>query len=314
MNVSRRMVSTGDGSRRRSGAGCFTVLVGCLVFLMMALGERQALADWPHVALSGDGTPVSYEVYGTGEPTLVFVHGWSCDARYWREQVPFFSRTNRVVVLDLAGHGHSGMGRTNYTMGAFGEDVRAVVEATGSRRVILIGHSMGGSVIAEAARLLPGRVAGLIGVDTLENVEYPMTREVLEKMTAPLKKDFRAGSLQFVGSMISPRTDQRLREWILADMSAAPPAVALSAMNELMMQYVTGEAARVFDQVRVPVVGVNGDLWPVNCEANRRHMLSYDAIVIPKADHFLMMNRPEEFNRALEKAIRMVLERADKGK
>jgi len=173
---------------------------------------------------------------------------------------------------------------------------------------------MGGSVVAEAARLLPGRVAGLIGVDTLKNVEHPMTREVLETMTAPLKKDFRAGSRQFVGQMISPRTDQRLREWILADMSAAPPDVALSAMNELMMQYVTGDAARVFGQVRLPVVGVNGDLWPVNYEANRRHMLSFDAIVLKNADHFLMMNRPEEFNRALEEAIRMVLEKADKGK
>ena len=305
---------TAEG-RRRSTPKHIMYPAVCLVFLVMAIGTASAApADWPHVALSGDGTPISSEVYGAGEPALVFVHGWSCDARYWREQVPFFSRTNRVVVLDLAGHGHSGMGRTKYTMEAFGEDVRAVVEATGSQRVILIGHSMGGSVIAEAARLLPGRVIGLIGVDTLENVEHPMTREVLEKMTAPLKKDFRAGSRQFVGQMISPRTDQRLREWILADMSAAPPAVALSAVNEMMMQYVTGEAARVFDQVRVPVVSVNGDLWPVNYEANRRHMLSYDAIVIPKADHFLMMNRPEEFNRALEKAIRIVLDKTDKGK
>lgn len=305
---------TAEG-RRRSTPKHIMYPAVCLVFLVMAIGTASAApADWPHVALSGDGTPISYEVYGAGEPALVFVHGWNCDARYWREQVPFFSRTNRVVVLDLAGHGHSGMGRTKYTMGAFGEDVRAVVEATDSRSMILIGHSMGGSVIAEAARLMPGRVTGLIGVDTLENVEYPMTREVLEKMTAPLKKDFRAGSRQFVGQMISPRTDQRLREWIIADMSAAPPAVALSAMDELMMQYVTGEAARVFDQVRVPVVSVNGDLWPVNYEANRRHMLSYDAIVIPKADHFLMMNRPEEFNRALVKAIQIVLDKTDKGK
>jgi len=315
MIVHDTAVTAESRRRRRSGKQHFLCLAGCLLLLVMTIGTASAApADWPHVALSGDGTPISYEVYGTGEPALVFVHGWSCDARYWREQVPFFSRTNRVVVLDLAGHGHSGMGRTKYTMVAFGEDVRAVVEATGSRRVILIGHSMGGSVIAEAARLMPGRVAGLIGVDTLENVEYPITREAMKKMLAPMEKDFRAGSRQFVGQMISPRTDQRLREWILADMSAAPPAVALSASNELLMQFVTGEAARAFDQVRVPVVSVNGDLWPVNYEANRRHMLSFDAIILKNADHFLMMNRPEEFNRALEKAIRMVLEKADKGK
>ena len=78
-------------------------------------------------------------------------------------------------------------------MASFGEDVRAVVEATDSRTVILVGHSMGGSVIAEAARLLKGRVLGLIGVDTLENVEYPLTRKELEGMTAALQKDFATG-------------------------------------------------------------------------------------------------------------------------
>lgn len=194
-------------------------------------------------------------------------------------------------------------------MSSFGEDVRAVTEATGSRSVILIGHSMGGSVIAEAARLMPDRVIGLIGIDTLENIEYPMTREELKKMLAPLEKDFRTGSRQFVEEMISSDTDSQLREWILSDVSSAPPAVALSAMNGMMSQYISGEAAKVFDKISIPVITVNGDLWPINYEANRRHMFSYDAIVLKKADHFLMMNRPEEFNRALEKAIHMLLTR-----
>ena len=74
-------------------------------------------------------------------------------------------------------------------------------------------------------------------------------------------------------------------------------------MNEMMLQYVTGEAAKIFEEIRVPVMTVNGDLWPINYEANRRHMFSYDAVVLKNADHFLMMNRQEEFNRALERAI-----------
>jgi pimeloyl-ACP methyl ester carboxylesterase len=65
--------------------------------------------------------------------------------------VPVFSKKYRVVVVDLAGHGHSGMSRINYRMSYFGEDVKAVTEAVGSKQVILIGHSMGGAVIVEAA-------------------------------------------------------------------------------------------------------------------------------------------------------------------
>lgn len=293
----------GQTSTAKYLAGWLVVLA---IWLSSAFVPAQAHAQWPHVVLSKDGTPISFEIYGTGEPTLVFVHGWSCDARYWRAQIPHFSKNHRVAVLDLAGHGHSGSTRFRYTMTAFAEDVRCVTEATGSQRVILIGHSMGGSVIAEAARLMPERVIGLIGVDTLENIEYPMTPQELEKMIAPIEKDFRSGSRKFVEEMISPRTDPQLRQWILSDMSAAPPAVALSAMHEMMSQYVTGEAAKIFHDIRVPVVCVNGDLWPVNYEGNRRHMSSFDAIVLKDADHFLMLNRPEAFNRALERAIRMI--------
>jgi len=293
----------------KSNTKHFVSLIACLVLLISAFGETPAEAKWPHIAFSKDGTPISYEIFGVGEPTLVFVHGWSCDARYWRAQVPVFSKKYRVVVLDLAGHGHSGMSRTKYTMGSFGDDVRAVTESTGSHSVILIGHSMGGSVIAEAACLMPNRVIGLIGIDTLENIEYPMTREELKKMIAPLEEDFRDGSRQFVGEMIASNTDPQLREWILSDMSAAPPSVALSAMNEMMTQYITGEAAKVFKKVRIPVVTVNGDLWPVNYEANRRHMFSFDAIVLKEADHFLMVDRPIDFNKALEKAILMLTEK-----
>ena len=304
-SVSTAFRNKGGLCRRSNDRRTLSVTAG-LTLMVLVFGAAKALAQWPQMVRSADGTAISCEVHGNGEPTLVFVHGWNCDARYWRAQVPYFAKRHRLVILDLAGHGHSAATRTRYTMRAFGEDVCAVTTAAGAARVILIGHSMGGSVIAEAARLMPDRVVGLIGVDTLENIEYPVTREDADKMVVPFKKDFKAETRRFVGEMISPRTDGRLREWILADMSAAPPEVAIGAMEEMLKQYISGEAAKIFEQIRVPVISVNGDLWPVNYDANRRHMASYEAIVLKDADHFLMMNRPEAFNRSLDKAIRML--------
>jgi len=283
-----------------------------LFLALSAPAPARVEAQWPGITLSADGVPISYEIHGDGEPTLVFVHGWSCDARYWGAQVPYFSMRHRVITLDLAGHGHSGLGRSRYTMESFGEDVAAVVKAAGAERAILIGHSMGGQVIACAARILPGRVSGLIGVDTLENVGYVMTPEEQEAMLAPFREDFPAETARFAGEMLSPAVDWSLREWIVSDMSSAPSWVAVSAMEEMTSQYVTGEAARVFEVVRLPVVSVNADKWPVDFKANREHMLSYEAIVIADADHFLMMTRPEEFNDALERAIGMILWEAGK--
>jgi pimeloyl-ACP methyl ester carboxylesterase len=74
-----------------------------------------------------------------------------------------------------------------------------------------------------------------------------------------------------------------------------------------MQQYLAGEVAKLFEEVRLPVVTINADLWPINYEGNRRHMLSYEAIVLEGADHFLMMNRPQEFNAALDKAVGVLL-------
>ncbi len=310
MSVSITGISAENSNKNPLITKYLEKLIRYLLLLLLTLGALPAQTEWPHVVLSEDNTPISYEIVGTGEPTLVFVHGWSCDSRYWRTQIPHFSKNHRVVTLDLAGHGHSGLTRSQYTMKHFGEDVQAVTKAVGDDDVILIGHSMGGAVIAEAARLMPDRVIGLIGVDTLQNVEYPMTREALKEMMAPLEKDFSAGTRQFAGEMILPYTDPQLREWILSDMSAASPTVALSAMENMMSLYITGEAAKLFDEIPIPVVVVNADLWPIDYQANRQHMSSFDAIVLEGTDHFLMMNRPAEFNPALEKAIQMVLEKS----
>ena len=72
--------------------------------------------------------------------------------------------------MDLAGHGNSSFNREEYTMVAFAEDIKAVIEKEQLESVILVGHSMAVGVIAEAAKLMPKRVKGIIGVDTSQNV------------------------------------------------------------------------------------------------------------------------------------------------
>nr|WP_321467325.1 alpha/beta hydrolase [uncultured Desulfobulbus sp.] len=281
------------------------------LLLLLALASPSIAAEsLPQVVLSRDHTPITYEVYGSGEPTLVFVHGWSCDSRYWRMQVDQFAKKYRVVVLDLAGHGQSGMTRRCYFMRAFAEDVKAVTEAVGSKTVILIGHSMGGEIAAMAARMMPDRVIGLIGVDSLENVEYPLSRQEAEAMLAPMIDHFRRESRNFVQTMFRPNTNVAVRQWVLDDISSAPPSIALEALEAYLFEYVRGKIAKVFDTLKIPVVCVNGDLWPIDYEANRRHIKSFEAIIVPGGDHFLMLDKANAFNQALEKAIYIVMRKA----
>ena len=99
--------------------------------------------------IGADATTIAYETHGAGELALVFIHGWSCDRAYWREQLPHFAEDYKVVAIDLAGHGASGDERESYSMENFGADVAAVVDHLGLERVVLIGHSMGGLVIVD---------------------------------------------------------------------------------------------------------------------------------------------------------------------
>ena len=131
-------------------------------------------------AISPDGIRIRFDVDGSGPRAIVFVHGWSCDRTYWAPQMLAFADRFRVVAVDLAGHGESGVGRSSWTMPAFGDDVVAVVEKLGLENVVLVGHSMGGDVIVEAALTLGDRGAGLVWVDTYSRLTAPLTEEELE--------------------------------------------------------------------------------------------------------------------------------------
>jgi len=204
---------------------------------MLGSHDRHRSKPMSGVATSHDGVPLAFEVHGAGAPTLVFVHGWSCDRHYWRGQVRALAARYQTVAVDLAGHGESGVGRRVWTMAAFGEDVVAVAEQLGLGELVLIGHSMGGDVIVEAARRLGDRVAGLVWVDTYDTLGEPPTDEEVEAFLAPFREDFATATRALVGRLFTADADAELAEWVAADMSAAPrsspstPSTMLSATS-----------------------------------------------------------------------------------
>lgn len=273
----------------------------CATITGCAHTQRQQEAGT--IAFSFDSVPISYSVYGDGDLTLVFVHGWSCDSRYWRQQVPYFTEKYQLVTIDLAGHGHSGANRTEYTMESFGKDVAAVVKQINAQKVILIGHSMGGSIISHAAQIIPDRVIGIIGVDTLHNVEWKYTQEEFDRFIKPFEDNFDKTLDSFVREMVPVHSDQRLVTWVVNDMHATNRRMALSALRYYIGEYVSDEAVSIAKKVPVPVRAINTDMWPTDIEANRRYYVSFDADIIEGAGHFLQLEQPDVFNQRLDRMI-----------
>jgi pimeloyl-ACP methyl ester carboxylesterase len=258
------------------------------------------------VALSFDSERIAYDVVGKGKTSLIFIHGWSCDGRYWQKQIPVFAKAYQVITVDLAGHGHSSSNRAEFSMLSFANDVKAIIEKENIDRAILIGHSMGGGVIAEAARLMPEKVVGIVGVDTLQNVAEHTPQRVIDEMTKPFEADFKRAAQIFVTPMFPEGSDQQLVNWVKEDISSAPKEIALNTFRNYVGQYVTGEAATVFNDITIPVISINARLWPTAPEENKKHIKNYHLFYIEKTGHFPMLEKPDEFNILLNNALNRI--------
>jgi pimeloyl-ACP methyl ester carboxylesterase len=248
---------------------------------------------------SSDGIPIAYEVHGTGPIAVVLVHGWSCDRSYWQAQLKPLSTRFKVVNVDLAGHGESGLGRKAWTMASFGGDVAAVVKKLGLERVVLVGHSMGGDVIVEAARQLQGRTAGLIWVDTYRELGPPRTAEQRAAFVARFRGNFVDTTRGFVRGMFPPNADKALVERVALDMSSAPQDVALGAM-ESAFSY-DAKVPVLLQELKLPVIAINPDNSPSDSASLARH--GVQLVVLSGVGHFLMMEDPQRFNPLLITAI-----------
>jgi pimeloyl-ACP methyl ester carboxylesterase len=204
-----------------------------------------------------------------------------------------------VVTIDLAGHGESGLGRKAWTIEAFGKDVAAVVKKLELDQVILIGHSMGGPVIIEAARQMPERVTGLVGVDTFLDLGKQYTQQQIDAFVAPFERDFAEATSKLVRGIFLADADSALLEWVVADMCSARSEVGIRAMRQLA----GFDAKEALKQVRKPIYCINSDMRVTNVEAGRRYAVSFEVKLMSGVGHFVMLEGPEVFNRLLTEII-----------
>ena len=276
----------------------WTLLAGFAVLSWTIDAKWAAAAVTP----SSDGTSIHYEVTGEGEPTLVLIHGWSCDATYWREQIAPFAASHRVVTVDLAGHGASGLERSDYTMAAFGADVVAVLAVEGIDGAVLVGHSMGGPVAVETALAAPQRVRGLIGIDNFQDLHATLTAEQIAGFAGAMEADFAGTVVPWVRGMFPADADSALVGQVAADMAAAPQAVGISAISHTLAWMGGGGVARL-PLLTVSLTTISGDRHPTDVEGNRALVPGFAVRLMTDTGHFPMLEKPEAFNALLAEAV-----------
>lgn len=262
----------------------------------------------PQLALTPDSVHIDYRVWGTGEPAVVLIHGWACNANYWNAQIEALKSRYTAVAVNLAGHGASERNRTDWSMGNYGEDVATVVRQLRNRQIVLVGHSMGADVALEAARRIGDRVIGIIAVDSLKSVGLPPMRpQEIDRQLAPFRDHFIEATRDYVSrAMFEKDADPAFVQKVAYDMSREPPQVGVPSLQSLLAMDFKG----LLPDIHAPVLAINSDLSPTDEVRIRKSLPGFKADVLDHTGHFLMMEVPQRFNPVLMKDIDALVQKA----
>jgi pimeloyl-ACP methyl ester carboxylesterase len=286
------------------------ITVVLLVGAASASAQPKTLQPESHFAKL-DGARVHYVSYGKGDDALVLIHGWtqSIDAA-WRDQISEFAKHYRVIALDLPGHGKSDKPQFSkepvpkdqprkpfvYSMDHFARAVEAVMRDAKVKRAVLAGHSMGTPVARQFYRKYPEKTLAIIIVDG--SLRPFSNQAIVDQLIANLRgPNYSVAIDQMFGMMFGPGLPAEAQQRIKASTANTPQYVLVSAFQGMADSGIWGE-----DKINLQVLALmaKNPFYPPNVEESFRG-------IAPKMEfhlwdgvgHFLMMEKPNEFNAAV---------------
>lgn len=260
----------------------------------------------------GNGS-LYYEEAGEGEP-LIFVHGHSLDHRMWDEQFPVFAKKYRTIRYDLRGYGISSPQTEDYQF-THVEDLRTLMDSLHIKKAHIVGLSLGGFIGADMLGWFPERMSSAFlasgNIRKSKGPSQPMTKEEAAKRDEEIaalkakgvdvmKKEWFEGLMKSGGTQ-----KERMRQplWqMIDDWDAWQPlhkevrvVAGLDALAKLKE-----------NRPSVPTLIVEGRS-PENRFSDHPEILNYlpngKQKIIEDCGHMMNMERPEEFNVALEEFL-----------
>jgi pimeloyl-ACP methyl ester carboxylesterase len=239
----------------------------------------------------------------SGGLPVVFLHSLAGNGGQWalqRDHLRHSPRNRRTVAIDFRGHGESDPAEDgDYSVPGLAGDVAAVADQLGLRRFVLAGHSLGGAVAIEYAGRHPERVAGLLLVDP-NGDQTRVPAEQMNPFLAALRRD-PLRELEGYFRQLVVGGDPDAARWVLADLRLTHED-AIAAAVEGATRYPPLPALARYGGSRLSIVSAMNSL-PFSL-----HNLLPELPVrlLPGTGHWLMMDRPEAFNRLLDEFLEEV--------
>lgn len=260
---------------------------------------------------------VFHKIEGDGPVALVLVHGAMCDHRNWDRMVPHLSGEFTVARLDLAGHGKSPAAPEDCSMDRWAADVNALAASFGFARTLLVGHSLGGRVVAHAAAAAPQPLAGVVLLDG-SRMDYP---DLTEPPGWQPEQRTRVDFDELIGPYATPEVRTEIRSGM--DRRSRP---VFAAIGEELQAWDTLHAERAYGALagRTPLLAVQSTYHDrytrrysltdpqedTRYLANLRRLVpQLETRILTGAGHFPMMERPAEVAEAIARFARSAIAR-----
>lgn len=263
-------------------------------FLVAEIPAGDTRARW----IEGPRGRLRVDDGGDGGPPVLFVHGNGGNRTQWAAQLDHLRRTRRAVAFDLSGMGESApaSGR-DYSVGGFAQDVAAVADALKLDRFALVGHSYGGAVVAAYAGKHPNRLAGLVFADVAGDLRGTPP-EQLERLRRNLEPATYEEFTRRWFEGILAKGSETTKSAVLKSLRATPREVFVAATTGLYSFDTAGALA----PYRGPRLHIASFLAG-SPAAIDREFPEIPVQTVPDASHWLMMDRPSEFNRILDEFL-----------
>ena len=230
------------------------------------------------------------------------MHGNGGRGSQWEHQLAALGIQYQVAALDLRGMGASEPPRNgDFSIGGFAEDVAAVAVALGYRSFVLVGHSLGGYVVAACAGLFPERLLGLVfvdhGGDPRNDAEADL--EALTNGLAPESfEDFSRQAMETCLKGARPQT----KEQVLAQLQATPRTHFADAVLGLL-DFDAGAALKGYQGPKLHLH--SGFLEEQNLVPIHAQVPGIEAILVEGCSHWVHMDQPDLFNAQMDRFLNL---------
>jgi len=251
--------------------------------------------------IAGPAGRIRVDDGGTDGLPVLFVHGNGGNRTQWAAQLDHLRPRRRAVALDLRGHGESAPSAgQDYSVAGFAADVRAAADSLGLDRFVLVGHSFGGAVACAFAGGQPERVAGLLLVDPAGDLSR-VPRDSLQGWLDRLGPETYETHTQEWFEQILVEAADGVPEQVFRSLRSTPREAFVGAILSLVEFDAVG-ALNAYPGPKLTII------TPINNEPYSLQNLVEDLPqeTMTGVSHWLMMDRPAEFNRLMDEFLARV--------